>query len=82
MQARWSLQLFVLIGFLGGQPINLHMQPAFPTFSRNRGAPVFEVGRNYMAKLQYIKREERVSPGVSLPAGNRPSGLWRAVRFS
>ena len=82
VQARWSLQLFFLIGFLGGQPINLHMQPAFPTFSRNRGAPVFEVWRNYIAKRPYIKREERVSPGVSLPAGNRPSGLWRAVRFS
>ena len=43
VQARWSLQLCFLIGFLGGQPINLHMQPAFPTFSRNRGAPVFRV---------------------------------------
>ena len=39
------------------------MQPAFPTFSRNRGAPVFEVGRKYIAKLPHIKREERASRG-------------------
>ena len=62
VQARWSLQLFVLIGFLGGQPINLHMQPAFPTSSRNRGAPVSEVFRRLVPSNSGFKLQEWVSP--------------------
>jgi len=33
------LLLFVLIGFLRGQPINLDMQPVFQTISRNQDTP-------------------------------------------
>jgi hypothetical protein len=42
MRARWSLHLFVLIGFLRGQPINLHVQPAHQTSRRNQNAPFAE----------------------------------------
>ena len=35
------------------------MQPAFPTFSRNRGAPVFEEQSKNTLTLQYIKHEEQ-----------------------
>jgi len=34
------LLLFVLTGFLRGQPINLDMQPVFQTISRNQVTPI------------------------------------------
>ena len=48
------------------------MQPAFPTFSRNRGAPVFGVWRNYIDNLPYIKREERGGFRGLSPHGKSP----------
>ena len=65
-----------MIGFLGGQPINLHMQPAFPTSSRNRGAPVSEVCSRLEASNSVFKPQERVSPAKDL----NPS--WRGSPWS
>jgi len=44
------LLLFVLTGFLRGQPINLDMQPVFQTISRNQVTPIL-LGREGLSSF-------------------------------